>query len=221
MNLTALTSTAAQFSGDPAQSRYSGLYTQALNLGQQQFVLDSKCLWKDWPATTITAAVASYALPSDFILEQTVAFNGVPLIPISRAELLRTHQDSRWDTIPGTPTHYVIDPDVSKSQLLLFPIPTSYDAGKDLVLTYVALPADMSGATDIPFNSTPLLAQFHMGICAWAAWYLLNGEASVTDSLRAKKADLLQIYNDCVSQAVETFKNTASQPMRQRGSRVY
>lgn len=220
MNLSTLTAVAAQFANDSAQSRYSGLYTQALNLAQQQFVLDTKCLWKDAPTVSIVAGTANYSLPTDFLWEKQVNLNGLMLTPISRFELARTNTGSRWDTRTGTPRNYNIDPDVSKSQILLFPIPEANDAGHDLILTYYAMPTDMAAATDIPLNSTPLLAQFHVGLAAWAAWYLLHGDDS-TPEMTAKKRELLAIYNDCVSQCVDTFKNTVSQPIRMRGVRNY
>ena len=218
MNLSTLTALTASMAQDPAQTRYSN-YTQALNLAQQQFALDSKCLWKDWPTTTITSGLAAYALPADFMWEKTVMFNGIELTPISRHELQVIKTGDRWDDDTGTPTRYIVDPDVAKSQLLLYPIPQAVDAGKDLVLTYYGLPTDMAAGSDIPFNATLLLAQFHIGIAAWAAWILLQSE-QVTPEIERKKKDLLQIYNDNVSLAVDKFKNTASELMRMRGNRA-
>jgi hypothetical protein len=219
MNLAALTQMAQQMALDPQGSRYSGLYTQALNLAQQQFVLDSKCLWKD-ATYTIVAAQAAYSLPTDFLYEKKVTLDGIGLSPVSRASLEKVYVGSRWDNIRGTPTNYVVDPDVSKSQLLPFPIPTNEDAGKSLVMTYFAYPSDLANVADIPFNATPLLAQFHMALPAWAAWYLLQNEPA-TAEISQKKRELMQVYNDQVSTATETFKNTASELMRQRGSRIY
>lgn len=220
MNLSTLTTVTQQFLNDINGSRYSSLYTGALNIAQQQFVLDTKCLWKTWPATLSVSGQAAYPLPTDFLWEKQVLFNGIGLPPISRSELARTNTGSRWDTQQGTPRAYNIDPDVAESQLLLYPIPQANDAGKDIVLIYYAMPTDMSASTDIPLNSTPLLAQFHVGIAAWAAWYLCQSEDS-TPGVSQKKRDLLQIYNDNVSKCVDTFKNTVSEPLRMRGVRNY
>lgn len=220
MNLTTLTQVAATFAQDPQQTRYSGLFTQALNLAQQQFALDSKALWKDWPATTITSGTANYSLPSDFMFEKLVALNGLKLKPISRLELELIKDGDRWDDDTGTPTHYIIDPEEARKQILLYPIPTSNDTGKDLVVTYHPLPADMANGGDTPLNSYALLAQFHIGLAAWAAWYLLQGEPA-SAALMAKKKELLQIYNDSVSLAMDTFKNTFGETMRMRGNRSY
>ena len=219
MNLSELTDAAAQMAEDPAKSRYSGLYTTALNLAQQQFVLDSKCLWK-YASYTISANDASYVLPTDFLFEKTCVLNGLPLQPASRFELTRQNTGSRWDQLTGTPRCYIIDPEASKDELLLYPIPVDADAGKDLVLTYYAYPLDMVNPTDLPLNGNLLLAQFHVGIAAWAAWYLKQAE-SMTVEVQAKKKDLLQIYNDRVSQATDTFANTITEPLRMRGVRNY
>ncbi len=217
MNLGTLTTTTQQLINDAQGTRQSGLYTAALNLAQQQFVIDTKCLWKDQTTAAITPGTAAYALPTDFLWEKLVMYNGVPLQPASRAALARTHQGSRWDTITGTPTNYCIDPDVSKSDILLFPIPAANDI-YDLVLTYYAYPLDMSSSTDIPLNATPLLTQFHLAIAAWAGWYLLATE-DADPKVQANRKQLLDIYNDLVSQCTDTFKNTVSEPIRMRGVR--
>jgi len=152
--------------------------------------------------------------------EKKVTFNGTPLSPISRMELDRLNPGSRWDTVTGTPRNYVIDPDEARKKILVYPIPADGDAGKSLILTYFALPADMVASGDVPLNSSALMAQFHIGLAAWCAWALLQNE-QVTDAIRKKKEDLLSIYNDAVSQAVNTFGNTVSAPMRMRGVRSY
>lgn len=222
MNLTTLTAIAANFAGDKDQSRYSGLYTQALNLGQQQFALDSKRLWKDNAAITVLSGTSAYSLPSDFMWEKDgeVTFNGIPLNPISRAEILRIKSSTDWTLDHGTPTYYIIDPEEARKQITLYPQPTANDAGKTLGLRYFPFPTDMSLGTDTPLNGYALMAQFHVSIAAWAAWYLLQAE-QVTDAITAKKKQLETIYNDGVSLCVDTFKNTVSQPLQMRGGRVY
>jgi len=220
MNLASLTSAVTLFAQDAAQSRYSGLYTGALNQAQQQFCLDSKSLWADWPAVYPTAGQQTFSLPTDFMFEKKVTYNGIKLNPVSRAELEREMTDTRWDTVTGRPTRYIIDPEKARRSLTLYPIPDANSAGFDLVMTYYPMPADMTQPTDIPLNGNPIMAQFHLGLAAWAAWYLLQGEAS-DPNIPAKKKALLDIYNDCVSQAAETFQNTASEPIRLRGVRNY
>ena len=224
MNLTSLTTLAAQFAGDPQQTRYSGLYTQALNFAQQQFALDSKCLWKD-SSITIIGGTATYSLPTDFMWEKMVTYSKsggnsfIELKPISRHELMRNRGDD-WTTLTGDPEYFIIDPEEARKQIRIFRYPPSGDVGGTLTLTYYPLPTDLSAGSDSPFNGYALLAQFHIGVAAWAAWMLMQSEAD-TEAIIAKKKELIQIYNDRVSQAVDTFKNTASQPFRMRGNRTY
>lgn len=218
MTLATMTAATAALINDSQQTRQAGNYTQALNLAQQQFAFDTKCLWKDYTIAAITPGTATYALPSDFMWEKRVLYNGVPLGPASRDELARTHAGSRWDIITGTPTTYTVDPEVAKSSMTLFPIPDSND-NKDLILTYFCYPTDMaSGGCDNPLNATPLLAPFHIGICAWAGWYLLASE-DADGKMEANRRELIEIYNKTVTEAVNTFKNTVSQPLRMRGVR--
>lgn len=220
MTLAQLTAVVQQFVNDNAGTRYNGLYTGALNIAQDQFAIDSKCTFKDMPIQYAVNNQSVYPLPADFMWEKLVLFNGLMLPPISRFELARINTGSRWDQNTGTPTAYNIDPDLARQDLLLYPIPQNNDAGKDIQMTYFALPADMVNPGDLPLNGNPLLAQFHVGIAAWAAWYLLQSEdASATIS--QKKKDLIGIYNDFVSQCSDTFKNTVSEPLRSRGVRSY
>ena len=225
MNLGTLTTLTAQFAGDAGQNRYTGLYTQALNIAQRQFVLDSKCLWKD-DGIAVAGGTAAYSLPSDFMFEKlpvmyskTGGNSNVELTPISRLELGRNRGDD-WTTITGDPQNFIIDPEEARKQITLFPYPPAGDAGGTLTLTYYPLPADMAAAGDVPFNSYALLAQFHTGLAAWAAWMLLGAETA-TPEITQKRRDLLQVYNDFVTQAVNTFQNTSSEPIRMRGVRTY
>lgn len=220
MNLSQLTSAAQQFTNDIQGSRYAGLYTGALNIAQDQFAMDAKCTFKDMVVQYIVAGQSAYPLPADFMWEKLVLLNGLMLPPMSRYNLALSYTGSRWDQVTGTPNSYTIDPDVARQQILLVPIPQANDAGKDLQMTYFALPADLVNPNDIPFNGNTLLNEYHLGVAAWAAWYLLQSE-DVTEAVAAKKKDLLAIYNDCVSQCSDQFKNTVSEPLRMRGVRNY
>lgn len=209
---SALTSLMASLAGDPSQTRYSGLYNDRANRAQEQFALDSKTTWKD---TTWTSASgdATYALPSDFMWEKYVLFNGLPLTPISRDKMHSLSTSDDWTDDTGTPTHYIVDPEEAAKQLLLYPIPQGDDASKTISMRYFALPAEMTADSDIPLNSSALLAQFHAGVAAYGAWLLLASEP-FTPELSAKMASLLAIYNDAVTNAVDTFRNTASETIR-------
>lgn len=218
MNLSSLKDQTSKFLGDPNQSRFvpADVLT-ALNRAQEQFALETRALWKDTTYTS-AAADASYALPSDFMFEESVYFNGKLLTALSRRDLAILSPDADWTTTTGTPTNYIIDPEEATKQLLLYPIPGSNDASKTIAMRYFPLPAAMSSDTDVPLNSSALMAQFHIGLCAYAAWLLLAGE-ELTPSIVQKRRDLLGIYSDSVAKAVDTFKNTVSAPMRLRGSR--
>ena len=220
MNLGTLTSLVASMTGDGNQTRFAGKYTQAINLAQQQFAFDSRCLWKDAPTYTVVDGTASYDLPADFFLEKKVTHKGLRLVPISRETLERTYRSEDWTAIDGTPTHYLVDPEEGRKKLTVFPKPTGNDSGAYLVLTYYPVPTDLAAVGDTPFNSSALLVQFHIAIAAWASWLLL-GYDKPDAAIEEKRKNYLQIYNDKVSEAVDTFKNTASEPLRQSGSRCY
>ncbi len=220
MNLSQLTPICQQLLNDINGTRYAGLYTGALNEAQNQFAIDSKCTFKDMAPQVAVLNQAVYPLPADFMWEKLVLFNGIMLPPVSRFELARTNTGTRWDQRTGTPTAYNIDPDVARQQLLLFPLPQANDVGKDIQMTYFALPTALANPGDVPLNANPLLVQFHMALAFWASWYLLQGE-DASETVMAKMKKFLDTYNDYVSQCVDTFENTVSLPLRMRGVRVY
>lgn len=223
MNLSTLTQFVAVMTNDVNQTRYAAQYVSVLNEAQYQFAMDSKCTFKDMTVQNIVAGQATYPLPTDFMWEKMVLVNGIKLSPVSRFELARQNSGSRWDIVTGTPRAYCIDPDVARSDILLYPIPTANDAvtgANDIQMTYFALPTAMSAGTDVPLNNNPLLVPYHMGIAAWASWFLMQSEDS-TPAIEDKKRSLMRLYNDYVSQATDQFKNTVSEPLRMRGVRTY
>ncbi len=211
MNLTTIQSRASNFLGDPDQTRYSGKYVDAINDAQKQFALDSNALFKDKAYTTV-AGTAAYTLPTDFIVEDTVSYNGLPLKPISRHTLYTLYPSTDWTLLEGTPNYFMVDPEEASLALRLIPIPQE---AKSVSMRYMPLPADVSGASDIVLNSSSLMTQFHLPIAAFAAWLMLQSE-TVTPEIQAKSAQMMKIYSDGVSKAVEKFGNTKSESIRIR-----
>lgn len=216
MNAGSINSLAANFCGDPDQTRFAGKYFDAQNRAQEQFAMDTRALWKD-KSWSHAADDADEDLPTDFMWEDWVTYGGIKLTPIARYELLRQSGDDWTDDEAGTPTHYIIDPEQATKEILLYPIPQT--AGT-LVMRYFPLPASVSSDTETPLNSSSLMAQFHVGIAAYQAWLILLYE-SVTPEIQAKRNNLLAIYNDAVDKATNLFKNTASAGLNIRGSRIY
>ena len=211
MILSTIEARTARFLGDPDKTRYAGVYTDAVNDSQKQFALDSGALFKDQAYTTVSGT-STYALPSDFVLEDTVTYNGLPLKPVSRHTLYTLYPDTDWTLLEGTPTMYMVDPEEASMVLRLIPIPQE---AKTVSMRYAPLPADVSAVGDVVLNSSTLLVQFHLGIAALAAWIILQSEI-VTPEILAKSGQMMKIYSDAVSKAVEKFGNTKSEPLRLR-----
>ena len=211
MILTTLQQLCADFVGDPDQTRFSGKYVSSINRAQEQFALDSKALWKD-VSWSHAASDADESLPTDFMWENYVTYGGKKLDPISRYRLNEVYEDDWTDDTAQLPTHYIIDPEQAVKEIVLFPIPTE---AKTLTMRYFPLPAEVSSGSDVVLNSSSLMVQFHMAIAAFAAWLILTFDES-TPAIADKRRELMKIYNDGITKAVDTFKNTASQPLRIR-----
>ena len=219
MNLSTLRTFTSLFCNDVNSTRFSSAqYLNALNESQVQFALDSKCLFKD-NTITVVSGTSSYSLPTDFMFEKQVTHKQLMLKPISRATMIYYKGDD-WTDDTGTPKWFNIDPEEARKNILLYPQPTANDTGANLILTYYPKPTDLSADTDSPLNSSTLLVQFHIAIACWAAWMLL-GYDQATPDINSKRQILLAQYNDKVTEAIDLFKNTASEPIRLKGGRKW
>lgn len=212
MNRGELRTLTSRLCEDPNITKFSAdKYNDSLEKAQLQFALDSKALYKD-QAITMVAGTASYALGSDFMLEKEVVLNGIALKPISRATLQAKKTDDRWDDDSGTPMWYVIDPEEARKTITLYPKPDSEAEGTSLVLTYYPTPTAMTADSDTPLNSSSLMTQFHMALANYAAWLLML-YLPQTPEIAQKRAEFFNIYLAKVTEAIQTFGNTRSEPM--------
>jgi len=204
---------ASKFCEDPNITKFTAdKYNDSLEKAQQQFSMDSKALYKD-QSIVVAIDTAAYALASDFMLEKEVVFNGLALLPISRATLQVKKTEERWDDDKGTPKYYIIDPEEGRKTITLYPTPDNVDAGTSLVLTYYCFPTAMTSDSSIPLNSSTLMVQFHIGLAAYASW-LLMFYLTQTAEIQAKRNELFAIYTAKVAEAIQTFGNTKSEPLR-------
>jgi hypothetical protein len=216
MNKAAMRTQVADFVGDKNLTRYpSDQYDRALDRSQEQFALDSHCLWEDEPFTT-AIGTATYNLPDDFMWEEFATYDGKELTPISQHELqVRAGED--WANEQGPPSHVLVNPAEGAKTFRLWPTPQEVKTG---VLRYYPLPASLSSDASVPLNSTALLAQFHIGICAYAAWLLLMSEDE-TPAIGQKIKRMERLYSDVWATAQALFKDTASAPIKIRGNRKW
>lgn len=219
MNLQELTQVCASLVNDRDQTKFGSLYTQALNLGQQQFAYDSGCLFDDH-TITVVAGTAGYDLDDNFYKEIRVNHKGLRLQPMSRESLYFYSRGVDWRTLQGTPIGYIIDPEIDEQKITLFPIPQDADAGDNLIITFNFIPEDMTTATSLPWNNFVLLAPYRIGICYWAAWLLLGYDTATSENI-AKRKEILSMYNDKVTEAVDNYGNTVSEGLRMRGGRYW
>ncbi len=204
---------------DPSQTRFTAAkYNDAIEKAQQQFALDSKALYKDFPITMV-ARTGGYSLPTDFMYEKMVTLNGVELSPITKAELQRRKGSSAWSSDTGTPKWFIVDPDEAKKTITLYPIPDSTDAGTAIVLTYYPVPATLTADTSVPLNSSALMVQYHIGIAGYAAWLLML-YLTQTPEISQKRNDFIGMYSKAVNDAIQTFGNTKSAPLNFRVNNV-
>lgn len=206
----------ADFCGDKNLTRYdSAQYDRVLDRAQEQWALASGVIYTDYSFSTV-AGTATYSLPSTFMWEDWVTYDGKELVPISQHDLQRKAGED-WADEEGVPSHFLIDPSEASKTLRLWPEPQE---AKTVVLRHYPFPASLSSDSSVPLDSTSLAVQFHLSICALAAVLLLMSE-DATPAIEQKMARLERMYGNGVAQAAALYKNTASAGVKIRGGRTW
>lgn len=220
MNRSDIRTFARLWVNDPNGTRYSdSIVNNAINIANERFAVDSKSLFKD-ATTTITVDDGTYSLPSDFMWEKEVEYDGKPLEAAKRYTIRNSSSDDDWTDDKGAPTNYIIDPEENRKEIRLYPIPDSSQTGKSFTLVYFAKPSDLTADSSIPLNGDTYLYRFHMGVAAFAAWMLMGYETA-TPETEAKMNRMWNLYRYYVDEALDTYDNTVNEKMNMRGGRNY
>lgn len=217
MDFSELKSWTKFFLGDPNGTRFNVTrLNKAVNLANKQFALDGKP-YKD-QSYTVSGGDATKSLPSDFIAEVKVKFDGKKLDPISEETIESVVRDQDWQDTNGTPSWYIINPEEASKSIRLYPKYKSGGADKTMVLRYLFRPADMSADSDEPLDGYDYLEIYHEAIAAYAAWLLLGG-VEPTPGTSDKSQRMRQLYEDKKDECLAYFKNTTSEPWGTGGGR--
>lgn len=201
---------------DPNLRRHSASdFNDALDDAQREFNYDALVYWKAKTYTSV-ASTAAYSLPSDFFQEKDrPTFDGIELIPITRAELQRGNGDD-WTDDTGKPTHYIVDPKEADKNLTLYPIPTSDYASKTISMPYYGDVPVMASDQDEPWNNSILLRPYQRAVAIKAALLILE-QTPPDAAITLQKRELEQKYQEKVNMAAARFGTTKKAPWRMLG----
>ena len=200
---------------DPSLTKFSATqYNNAIDLAEEQFALDTRCLRKETTLTT-SDGVQEVAVPTDFIVALLVRHDGLKLRPVSRYELSFQHGDD-WTADTGTPIAFYIDEEDEK--IGFYPKPDAANSGANVTLNYVALPVNISSDSTVLLNAKALLALYHPAVVAWAAHWMLS-YLKATPEILLKQSQLIKEYTHFRDQAMETYNNMADEPPQMKGGR--
>lgn len=189
-------------------------YNSALDLAEEQFALDTRCLQKE---TTLTAVAdqAYIDLPTDFMVCVLVRHKGLKLQPVNRWKLSFQNGED-WTDDVGTPTGYYIDDE--NERIYFYPIPQTGDAGAYVTLDYIATPTAISDDATVLLNARALLAIYHPAVVAYAAWQMLS-YGPMDQSTLIKRSELMKEYEIYRDRAIDTYNNMADEPIQMKGGR--
>lgn len=205
---------------DPSDSQWSEAQKlDRLQEAQEQFVEDTRAL-TDTQSFSIVDGTRNYALDTSTLDILRVSLNGVMLRRVGKFDL-DLNTGINWSITTGTPTKYYVDYTSTNKNLVVYPIPTSNDAGTDnLLVEYVKVPPELSSGSSQPLNDQVLFRPYLSGLAYHAAAQLLFADNDPQKWAKAKT--LLALYQERVDTCVNTFKALAeTMPMRMRGGRYF
>lgn len=204
---------------DPQQTQFTTeQYNQAIELAEQQFAIDAKAIIRE-ATITVVANQASYGtadgLPSDILMCVLVKHKGLKLRPTDKWSM-SFQSATDWTVLTGTPKAYIFDDENQK--LLLINIPQAEDAGANLSLLYIALPAAIANDNTVLLSARSMLQAYTPAIVNWAAREVLSYKPMTQETIIKQNAFLKEymLYRD---QCIEVYNNMVDQPIQMKGGR--
>ena len=205
---------------DPNNTQWSTSQVQdQIQHSMEQFVEDTKAL-TDTQSFSVVSGTNTYDLSNDTLDIIRVAHNGLALARRGKFDL-DIEQVADWSITQGTPRSYYVDFTSTNTNLTVFPIPQSGDAGtNNLIVEYVKVPPTLSSDSDEPLNSQPLLRPYLMAIVYNAAAYFLGASTNPVDWQKSDR--LIAAYADLVYKCQEIFNQLSqTKSPRMRGGRYF
>ena len=188
----------------------------AINAGQKEFARLTSCFTKDGTITLVNAQ-STYDLEAtltDFVkldkagieLALTDSSGNVTYVagdsfPQTTVRDLNRYESGWRGASASTPSRWYVEPSGGAFYLGLYPKPdlsTAWASGT-MTVPYVALPADMSGDTDVPYtassNALVALTLYHQALVHYAAYQLEKLRRDV-DAQKAQIAQFQKFVDD-------------------------
>lgn len=208
---------------DPNHDRYSTsqIDTQ-LDIVQNRWNVDGGILVDTVPISVIDGlSVYSISVLGGIVIDyRRVTHNGIELTKRSKAwfDLYASHD---WSNDVGTPTDFYIETTGISFEIVLYPKPTSADAGtNNLVVEFVKQHTTMATGTDEPFDNIPYLGAYHYGIAYHAASNLLSQDPDPVNA--AKAARYLKLGDIAYADLLQHYKQfDKDEPLRLSGGRYW
>lgn len=211
---------------DPTNIRYTlSLINNQLDIAQDRWNLDVK-ICRTSQTLTVVAGQATYALNTltgTFMKVLRVAHKGIGLTKRSK-DTFDMFSAIDWTTTTGTPGSFLIDLTLNPPVLMLYPQPTSLDAGAFLLVEYLVRHTTMVNPTDLPFTANgvqnTLIAPYVFGLGLDVAASLL--EPDPTPETVAKAKTFRAQANSVLSTVQEIYSDfDLDEPYRMQGGRTW
>lgn len=192
--------------GDVSNQQWSTSQIQdRLQKAQEKFVSDTRSL-RGTQTFSIVDGTSTYVLSTDTFDIVRVGLSGKGILKRMGKFDMDLLIGGDWSTTTGTPRSYYINLSSTSKDLVVYPIPTSSDAGtNNLVVETVAVPTVMSSDSSLPLNGQTLLQPYLDAIPFYAAAQLLYASNNPIDWQKAnvmmkqyegKTTECITLFND-------------------------
>jgi hypothetical protein len=156
---------------------------QFINEAQRSAILESKAFIR---ASTfdLVSGTTYYDLPSDFFQMYRLSSDYQTLPEITPEAL---DKSSNWAESTGEPTHYFMNWS-SRTKVGFYPFPNSTSSTTTIRYDYMATVPDLSGDSDVPFNSITEMLPYGYAIAYFAAARMtaIDGRLDLSTLYRAE-----------------------------------
>lgn len=186
-------------SSNTSRQRYTDTQiTNIINESQRDIINNTWAIEKISTFTTVIGTTY-YAYPSDLIVPSRVTANSISIPEVSLITLDSLYENANWQTVTGIPRYYFIDR-AQTNKIGIFPFPSVVTSTQSINMHYYAFPTDLSGSSDVPFDSLSYLYPYHDLIIFYSCYriFLIEGETDKLTAYRGEYEARLKLMNDLV-----------------------
>lgn len=184
-----------------SRQRYSDTeLTNLINEAQRDVINTTWATEKTYSFDT-SVGTTYYAFPTDMIVITRVTSNNLLLPEATLIKLDADNPGVAWQTLTGSLLQYYYIDHSHASHFGIFPLPADTSSTSTIKLWYYDQSADLSSASDVPFDGHEHLQQYSDLLIFYPAYriYTIEGDLDKAKYYRDEYESRLKIMNDKIA----------------------